>query len=271
MINSIQQLYGDYWGTDHKTADALIGISLNPRDMDSLYDLFAQTGCRENEWVLDIGCRDARHAIELARRFGCRAIGVDPVPYNIEIARELIANWSMGHLVSAEIGQIESLVYEDDSVDYIWSRDMLNHVDLATGLEECARVLKPGGWMMVYQAFAGEHLEPREAERIFAALSIVPENMSTATFEVSAAKAGFSIEVKDVVASEWRECWIENEDVTIADDLLQIARMRRAEAELVERIGRGRYEAELAVRLWGVYQLLGKLMPIAYLLRNSPG
>jgi ubiquinone/menaquinone biosynthesis C-methylase UbiE len=269
MVNSIQQLYGDYWGTDHHTATSLISTSLHPRDMDSLSDLFAQTGCNENDWVLDIGCRDARHAIELARRYGCRAIGVDPVPYNVEIARELIANWNMDHLVSAEIGQIESLPFDDDSVDHIWSRDMLNHVDLKQGLQECARVLKPGGWMMVFQSFTGEHLEPREAERIFAALSIVPENMSTATFELSAAAAEFRIEVKDVIASEWRECWIENEDVSIAEDLLQIARMRRAESELVGRIGRGRYEAELAVRLWGIYQLIGKLLPVAYLLRKE--
>jgi ubiquinone/menaquinone biosynthesis C-methylase UbiE len=269
MANSIQQLYGDYWGADHATASSLIDVSLHPRDMTTLYDLFSRTGCDENDFVLDIGCRDARYAIELARRYGCQVIGIDPVPYNIELAQELITNWSMNHLVSVLPGRIESLGFDDDTIDHIWSRDMLNHVDLASGLQECGRVLRPGGWMMVYQTFAGQHLEPREAERIFTALSIVPENMSSATFELTAANAGFSIEEKDVIASEWRECWIENEDVSIAEDLLQIARMRRAENELVERIGRGRYEAELAIRLWGVYQLIGKLMPIAYLLRRE--
>jgi ubiquinone/menaquinone biosynthesis C-methylase UbiE len=269
MVNDIQILYGDYWGTDHGTAEALIGISLHPRDMDSLYELFEQTGCNESDVVLDVGCRDAKHAIELARRFACRAIGIDPVPYNIEIARELVSNWSMDSVVTAELGQIESLPFEDGSIDHIWSRDMLNHVDLRSGLHECARVLKPGGWMMAYQSFAGEHIEPVEAARMFAALSIVPENMSTIAFEESAREAGMTVEVKDVIGSEWRESWIENDDLSIATDLLKIARMRRAEDELVERIGRGRYEAELAVRLWGVYQLLGKLVPTAFLLRKG--
>ncbi len=269
MVNDIQLLYGDYWGADHGTAEALIGTSLQPRDMDSLYELFEQSGVNQSDLVLDIGCRDAKHAIEIARRHGCRVIGVDPVPYNVEIARELIANWSMDGMVSVESGQIESLPFEDASIDHIWCRDVLNHVDLAAGLAECRRVLKPGGWMMAYQTFAGEYLEPAEATRMFAALSIVPENMSTLAFQETAEQSGMSIEVKDIIASEWRECWIENDDLSIATDLLKIARMRRAEEEMVERIGRGRYEAELAVRLWGVYQILGKLMPVAYLLRKA--
>ncbi|MEX2426610.1 MAG: class I SAM-dependent methyltransferase [Thermomicrobiaceae bacterium] len=269
MVNSIEQLYAEYWGRNAGTAAELISTSLHPRDMDSLYDLFAQTGSAQGHLVLDIGCRDASHAIELARRFDCQVIGIDPVPHNIEIARELITNWDMDELVSAQPGQIESLDQPDSSVDQIWCRDMLNHVDLEIGLQECARVLKPGGWMMAYQTFGGEHLEAQEAKRMFAALSLVPENMLPAFFNLATEKAGFSVEVRDVIASEWREYGIENGDVTVATNLLEIARLRRAEEEIVSRIGRGHYEAELAIRQWTVYQLLGKLIPVAYLLRKK--
>jgi ubiquinone/menaquinone biosynthesis C-methylase UbiE len=269
MANSIEQLYAEYWGHSAATASELIATSLHPRHMDSLYELFEQTGCTEGHLVLDIGCRDAKHAIELARRYRCQVVGIDPVPHNLEIANELITNWNMGGLVSVQAGRIESLDHDDNSVDEIWCRDMLNHVDLETGLQECARVLKPGGWMMAYQTFGGEHLEAQEARRIFQALSLVPENMLPAYFDAAAEKAGFSIEVRDVVSSEWREYGIENGDVTVATELLEIARLRRAEDEIVDRIGRGHYEAELAVRLWSVYQLLGKLMPVAYLLRKT--
>jgi ubiquinone/menaquinone biosynthesis C-methylase UbiE len=269
MVNSIEQLYDEYWGRGDQKTSGLISTSLQPRDMDMLYDLFAQSGCSDGDLVLDIGCRDAKHAIELARRHGCRVAGIDPVPHNIELARELIRNWDMEERVSAEPGRIESLDYEDDSVDQIWCRDVLNHVDLESGLSECARVLKPGGHMLVYQTFGGQHLEANEAKRTFAALSIVPENMLPAYFESIVENAGFTIEVKDVIASEWRECWIENGDMSVATELLEIARLLRAEEEVAGRIGRGRYEAELAVRLWGVYQLLGKLVPTAYLLRRN--
>lgn len=268
MSGGIEQLYGELWGTGHRRARELIQTTLHPRDDESLYELFAQTGCCPDDWVLDIGCRDAKYAIELARRFECRVTGIDAVPYNIAIATELISNWSLEDRISVMEGRIESMPYDDATIDYIWCRDMLNHVDLPTGIRECYRVLKPGGQMLIYQAFAGEHLEPAEAGRIYQALSIVPENMSTSVVESAVTDAGFEIEVRDVVASEWRESWIETGDMTIATDLLQIARMRRSEHEMVEHIGREQYEAELAVRLWSVYQLLGKLVPVAYLLRK---
>lgn len=268
MSGGIEQLYGEFWGPGHRRARELIQTTLHPRDDESLYELFAQTGTSAGDWVLDIGCRDAKYAIELARRFGCRVIGIDAVPYNIAIASELITNWSLEEQVSVAEGRIEDLPYEDGTIDHIWCRDMLNHVDLATGLRESYRVLKSGGQMLVYQTFAGDHLEPDEASRIFAGLSIVPESMSTDAMESVATNEGFEIEVRDVIASEWRESWIETGDMTIATDLLQIARMRRAEHEMVEHIGRAQYEAELAVRLWAVYQLLGKLVPVAYLLRK---
>jgi SAM-dependent methyltransferase len=270
MPNTIHQLYGDYWGTEDEQVQTLLGTSLNPRDMDVLYDYFSLTKCGAGDLVLDIGCRDARYAIEISRRHGCRTVGIDPVERNIELANELITREKMSYLVSVRQGSIEDLPFEDESIDHIWCRDVLNHVQLEPGLQECARVLKPGGWMLVYQTFAGDDLEPKEAERIYAALSIVPENMSPAAFEAIATDAGLRPEFRDVIASEWRERWIEDGDTGAAQDFLEIARMRRGERELVEQIGRERYEAELAVRLWGVYQLLGKLMPAVYLLRKPP-
>ena len=137
-------------------------------------------------------------------------------------------------------------------------------------MRECARVLKPGGWMLVYQTFAGDHLEPLEADRIFKALAIVERSMDSVTFERVSEQHGLRPELRDVIASEWRERAIEDGDDNISQDLLELGRMRRNEREMAERIGRERYEAELAVRLWGIYQLLGKLQPVSYLLRKPP-
>lgn len=270
MANTPESLYGEYWGSEDEAVQSAIGTSLEPRDMDMLFEYFSLTKCGAGDLVLDIGCRDARYAVEISRRHGCRTIGVDPVERNIERAQDLIQRERMTYLVSAQQGRIEDLPFEDESINHIWCRDVLNHVQLEQGLQECARVLKPGGWMLVYQTFAGDDLEPDEAERIYNALAIVPENMTPAAFEAIARDVGLRAELKDVIGSEWRERWIEDGDYGIAQDMLEIARMRRGERELVEQFGRDRYEAELAVRLWGVYQLIGKLLPTAYLVRKPP-
>jgi SAM-dependent methyltransferase len=261
-------LYNDIWSSESER-EKRGKQSLNPRGADMLYDLFASFGPSIQSDVIDIGCRDAKYAIELASRFGCRVLGVDPAPIHIERARKHIAEAGLEGRVRAELAGIEALPAADGSVDMIWCRDVLNHVDLPRGLAECARILKPGGRMLAYQTFATPALEEREAARIYAAIAIVPQNMSEDFFQATARAAGLSIAERDVVSSEWRERWAEEGSPALLEDLLSVARLRRSEAALVARYGRARYEATYAGCLWGIYQMLGKLQPTVYLLQKA--
>jgi SAM-dependent methyltransferase len=258
-------LYNEIWSSASEL-EARCKQSLNPRGADMLYELFAGFGPSAQSQVIDIGCRDASYAIELARRFGCRVLGIDPAPIHIARARQNIAAAGLADRVRAELGGIEALPAADGALDMIWCRDVLNHVDLARGLAECARVLKPGERMLVYQTFATPALEEREAARIYAAIAIVPQNMDENFFQATAQAAGLSITARDVVSSEWRELWAEEGSTALLDDMLGVARMRRSEAALVARYGRDQYEATYAGSLWGIYQMLGKLQPTIYLL-----
>ena len=265
---SVQQLYGEIWNEDDPAFEAAVRTSLNPRHAGVLYDLFAGFGIGPGDVVLDVGCRDAKYAVELVRRFACRAVAVDPMTVHIDHARALVAEVGMVGRVAPIRAGIEALPLRDGAVDAVWSRDMLVHVDLPAGLAECFRVLRPGGEMLVYVTLATGALEPAEARRLFAASAIVPANMAPAYFEETARAAGFEITTRDPIDSEWRERWAEEGSMALLDDLLQLARMRRQEAELVRRFGRARYEASWGGRTWGIYQLLGKLCPTVYLLRK---
>jgi sarcosine/dimethylglycine N-methyltransferase len=99
----------------------------------------------------------------------------------------------------------------------------------------------------------------------------VPENMSRSHFETTARSAGFEIASVDEIDSEWREHWLETGNHKTVDHLLRAARLRRREAEVVERYGRASYEAALGGSIWGVYQLLGKLCPTVYVLARRDG
>jgi SAM-dependent methyltransferase len=195
-------------------------------------------------------------------------LAVDPIPAHIEEANRNITQAGLQARVTASVGLIESLPAEDASVDYIWCRDVLNHVDLPSGLRECTRVLKPAGQMFIYVTLGTERCEPLEAGRLYAALSNLPENMSPDYFERSAREAGFDIIDKQLIDSEWRENAIERGSTDLLEALLRIARMRRNEAELVRRFGREFYEASYGGDLWGIYQMLGKLCPTVYVLRK---
>jgi cyclopropane fatty-acyl-phospholipid synthase-like methyltransferase len=265
MPTDAVQLYNEIWASERELESFYVN-SLGPRSADSLYDLFGSLGVKPADHVIDIGCRNGTQAIELAKRYGCQVLGIDPAPVHIEQANRKIAEAAIVRSVRVALAGIEAIPADDGAFDYVWCRDVLNHVDLGRGLGECARVLKLGGKMLVYQTFATDLLEPHEAARIYTAMAIHPENMAETTLIEQARNAGLQVVQRDVIGTEWRERWAEEGSTALLEDLLRIARMRRREAEIVARFGRERYEAAYCGYQWGIYQMLGKLQPTVYVL-----
>lgn len=270
QLSSIHKLYGEIWSTSDPEFEVEIAKSRHPRSPDLLFEYADALELGADSRILDIGARDAVHAVELARRYGARVIAADPVPFHMTLATRRLeeTDGTVRELVELSDTTIEHMPFEDAVFDLVWARDMLNHVALRRGLVEAFRVLKPGGAMLVFQTFATPLMESGEARRLYEIHSIVPENMDPDYLEEVATATGFDIETVDVVSSEWREYRVESGMDDIGQDLMTLARMRRAEEELVERFGHSRYEATIADILWGVYLLLGKLSASIYLLRK---
>jgi len=269
MISS-ERLYGELWADEGSALDRELGRSLRPRPTTMLYDELGRLGVRPESVVLDAGARDAVHAIELVRRFGCRVIAIDPVSLHVERARAKVAAAGLEGRIEVVQAAVESLPLGDATIDLVWCRDVLNHVELAGSLREFARVLRPAGSVLAYQTFAGPACEPEEARRLFAASASVTENMSPAFFESTVAETGFQVVGVDRLRGEWRERMLEEGEWDVAADLLALSRLHRRERELVERYGRDRVEVARAGLLWGIYQLLGKTLPTIYVLRLRP-
>ena len=272
QLASVHKLYGEIWASTDPDFEAEIARPRAPRSPELLFDYAARLGLGPDSRVLDIGARDAVHAIELARRHGCHVIAADPVPFHLGIARERLDETEphVRELVELSDATMEHMPFDDAAFDLVWARDMLNHVALRRGLAEAFRVLKPGAPMLVFQTFATPLLEQGEARRLYEIHSIIAENMDPDFLEDAATATGFAIETVDEIGSEWREYRVESGMDDIGQDLMTLARMRRARHELVERFGRSRYEATVANIVWGVYLLLGKLGSRIYVFRK-PG
>ncbi|MEN8238379.1 MAG: methyltransferase domain-containing protein [Actinomycetota bacterium] len=263
---SVEDMYGDW---DWEGSVERVDRSLNPRPSASMLDAFEELALGPDDVVLDIGGRAGAHCLMMAERFGCRAVSVDPSDTNNADAAQAVADHEFGRLVDVRPGTIEAIPAEDSAFDFEFSRDMFAHVrDADIALDECYRVLKPGGAMVLHQVFGTDLLEPWEAEQLAAHTASVVERFDVSRFEAACRSAGFRIERVEVIGSEWAEAMQETDAAT--NYLLQVSRLRRAKEELVEAIGEVAYRAMLGNALWTIYQVLGKLESRVYVLRRTP-
>jgi ubiquinone/menaquinone biosynthesis C-methylase UbiE len=102
--------------------------------------------------VLDVGSGTGTLALEAARSVGRtgRVCGIDPSAEQIARARAKTARRRVP--VEFQNGVIEQLPFPDATFDVVLSTLMMHHVPAPTkrqGLSEIARVLKPGGRLVI--------------------------------------------------------------------------------------------------------------------------
>jgi SAM-dependent methyltransferase len=266
----LSRSYDLYGRIEEQLNEALEG-SLAPRGPGMLYDLVSEISLPAGAMVLDVGCGEGRHAIELAKRFGVSVCGVDPVQRHIEIADQELASQAgavagLGDLVRFEPGTAERIPVRDAVADLVWCRDVLVHLDdLGAAYAEFRRVLKPGGRILVYQMFATDRLEPREAAWLLPTMGCVTGNMRPEHTEAAIRAAGLHVDRCIVLGTEWGE-YGQEQSGKGGRKLLHAARLLRDPDRYLQQYGKENYDIALGDCLWHVYRLIGKLSDRIYLL-----
>lgn len=115
--------------------------------------------------LVDVYCRAALSAITLLpQRRQLAWLGVDRSPARIEEARRLLPD--VGTRITLAVGEPDALPLPDQSVDFVLAiRALANVTDTRPVLAEAARVLRPGGRLIVAEPdglgesfYFGEHL-----------------------------------------------------------------------------------------------------------------
>ncbi len=245
--------------------------TLEPRGPELLYDLVADLPPEHRTSILDLGCGGGRHSIELAKRFAATVKGVDPDPGRLAEASRALAEAcrerpGLSDRVRFVAGSAQDVPVEDNTVDIVWCRDVLCLVeDLERAYAECRRVLRNGGRVIVYQMFATNRLEAREAAELYGPLDCVASSMVPERTELAIKSAGLRVEACIVLGSEWGE-FFEEASAKAGRLLLDAGRLLRDPGRYTYRFGLPNYETKLADCRWHVYRLLGKLSSRIYVL-----
>jgi SAM-dependent methyltransferase len=267
---SLNEFYDAYPRVE-KEFQSTLDASLNPRGPEMLYDLVRDLRLPQGASVIDLGCGEGKHTLEIASRFGFHVLGVDPVERHIELAYEALAELTtqqseLRGRVRFELGTAEMMPAEDASADLVWCRDVLVHVAaLDQAYASCRRVLRDGGHMLVYQMFRTGRLEPNEAAWLWDTMGVAPESASPERTEAAIAQAGFRVEQWIELGSEWGERAEEGAGQRTRH-LLHAARLLRAPERYIAQFGQAAYDIKLGDCLWQIYRMIGKLSPRIYLL-----
>jgi ubiquinone/menaquinone biosynthesis C-methylase UbiE len=114
-----------------------------PTEVTPVHELLVREGELAGRRVLDIGCGTGIHAALLAERFGCEVAGIDASAKMVEQAREKLPD------ADVRQGLAEKLPFTDGSFDASLMMLVVHHLERARALSEAARVLVPGGRLLI--------------------------------------------------------------------------------------------------------------------------
>ena len=127
-------------------ARLLLGDSFHPGGLALTERMGILAGLEPGKRVLDVAAGAGASALYLAERFGCQMVGIDYGRESVAAATLAAAEAGLSGQVQFELGDAESLTFEDGSFDAVINEcAFCTFPDKRTAAAEMARVLRPGG------------------------------------------------------------------------------------------------------------------------------
>ncbi len=127
--------------------------------------VLAAAGVQADDIVMDLGCGDGRVAIEAARRFGCRAIGVEVVPDLAARARAAVDAAGVADRVEIREAPVQATSLADATVLFVFLPSQL----VPAVVQRCLDTARPGARVIVHEQMRlPAELDPDESVPVVA-------------------------------------------------------------------------------------------------------
>lgn len=164
-------------------------------------ELFGRLGVSADSRVLDVGCGIGTPAFRLARTTGAQVLGITIDPGEVELSNRRAAEQGLTGQVEFEHADALALPYPDDSFDAAVAIESLIHMDRVPALREIARVVRPGGAIVISDLLQREELaaaEQAELAKILEAMALTPINTLDSYRDLVSASGLTLLELADI-------------------------------------------------------------------------
>jgi ubiquinone/menaquinone biosynthesis C-methylase UbiE len=140
-----------------------------------LLDLLVKdSGVKDNDRVLDLGCGTGLLSLKLLEKAGCFITGIDNSEEMISIFKEKIKKFKLEDRINCLLMDFDSLNFKNNFFDLIVSSVALHHLkDKLTTLKKLHRFLKPKGTLLIAELdmdTTGRHTDIKRFKRILKVL-----------------------------------------------------------------------------------------------------
>jgi arsenite methyltransferase len=104
--------------------------------------------------VLNAGCGIGVAPVYIAKKFGCRVVGIDISPKMIAWSRQRARQERVEDKVELRTADVLDLPFEANRFDLVFAESVLIFVEnKARAIQECVRVTRPGGYVGINECF----------------------------------------------------------------------------------------------------------------------
>ena len=145
-----EQIWGEHMHHGYYGVDGQEQKNRRQAQIDLIEEVLNWSGVQTAENILDVGCGIGGSSLYLAGKFNAQATGITLSPVQAARAKERAQDAGLSGRTQFQVADAQAMPFPDDSFDLVWSLESGEHMpDKTKFLQECYRVLKPGGKLIL--------------------------------------------------------------------------------------------------------------------------
>jgi tocopherol O-methyltransferase len=139
-----EQVWGEHMHHGYYGPDGQLKKERRQAQIDLIEEVLKWAEVTQAENILDVGCGIGGSSLDLAKKFNATATGITLSPVQANRATERAR--AAGSAAQFQVADALAMPFADNSFDLVWSLESGEHMpNKPKFLQECHRVLKPGG------------------------------------------------------------------------------------------------------------------------------